>query len=128
MVIKDFFNKNYTYAIIGASNNPNKYGNRILLDLKQAGYEIIPINPSSKEIEGLRAYKNLSEANKKIDVVIFVVPPHITLEILKNLPSQIKKVWMQPGASNQECIDYCIKNNIEAIHDSCVMIQKNEYK
>lgn len=124
MEVKEFFNKNFTYALIGASNNKEKYGNVILLNLKEAGYNVVPINPKEELIEGLKAYPNLQAYKDNIDVVVFVVPPSITLSVLKSLPQNIDKVWMQPGSSNEECVVYCKEHKLHTIHDMCVMVEK----
>jgi len=119
-------NKNYTYAIIGASNNKQKYGNKIIKDLIINNYKVIPINPKEEKIEGIKAYKNISEVKNKIDVVVFITPPQITREVIKEVKKmKIKKVWFQPGSNNEETIKYCQENNIEYIRDACIMIEKN---
>ena len=121
-------NKDYTYAIIGASNNTEKYGHKVLNDLKNSGYKVIPINPKGEKILGLKTYKTLEEANeeqKNIDVVIFVVPPRITEDILNSVKKiNIKKVWLQPGSESKEAIEFCKENNIECVHDMCIMIRR----
>ncbi len=125
MEYSEFLNKNFTYAIVGASNNTEKYGHRVLKDLKLTGYKVIPFNLHEKEILGLKVYKTLSESPKKIDVVNFVVPPQITLEILKEVKELgIKKVWMQPGSENEEAIKYCEDNEMQVIANQCIMIQR----
>ena len=122
-------NKNYIYAIIGASNNEEKYGNKILKDLLNKKFNLIPINPKEKEILGLKCYATLSEyykENKLIDVVIFVVPPNITEKKLFEVKKlNINKVWMQPGSESEKAINFCKENNIEIIYNSCIMVKTN---
>ena len=126
-------NQDYTYAIIGASNNEEKYGNKILKDLLNKKFNLIPINPKEKEILGLNCYATLSEfyenknkENKSIDVVIFVVPPKITEKILFEVKKlNINKVWMQPGSESEKAINFCKENNLEIIYNSCIMVKTN---
>ncbi|PLX20944.1 CoA-binding protein [Candidatus Parcubacteria bacterium] len=119
--------KKYTYAIVGASNNEEKYGYKVLRDLKDAGYKVVPINPREKEILGLRAYLKLSDYKEGIDVVVFVVPPQVTEAVLKEVRElEIKNVWMQPGSESWEAIEYCEKNNINYIHNACIMIDRKQ--
>jgi len=118
--------KNKNYVVIGASKNKEKYGYKVLKDLKKSGYKVTPINLKEKEILGLKTYKNILDINFKIDVAIFVVPPKITEKILKEVKKiKIKKVWLQPGSENKKSIEYCKKNNIECIHNSCIIINNN---
>ncbi len=120
--------KKYIYAIVGATNNKEKYGYKVLKNLKEAGYRVVPINLKEKEILGLKVYKNILDVNFKIDIVVFIVPPLITEQILKDVKKlQINKVWMQPGSESKKAIKYCQSNNIKCIHDICIIInnQKN---
>ena len=114
----------HTYAIVGASNNPVKYGYKVTKHLKESGCNIIPINPKEQKICGIKAYKTLKACNKKIDTVIFIVPPAVTQQVLKDMPKQIKKVWMQPGSESEKAINYCKDNSIECIHNACIMLKK----
>ena len=81
-VIKEFMAQN-TFAIIGATNNPEKYGNQIFKNLRGRGYEVYPVNPILEELEGVMCYASLSDIPVKVDVVDFVVPPEVTEQILK---------------------------------------------
>jgi hypothetical protein len=80
-------NKDFLYAIIGASNNEEKYGYKVFKDLLKGGYKVIPINPNEKEILGNKVYSTLSVTKKKIDVVIFVTPPTVTEKVLEEVKS-----------------------------------------
>jgi uncharacterized protein len=123
-------NKNYNYAIIGASNNEEKYGYKVLKDLLNKGFNVIPFNIKEKEILGLKVYCSLSDYyidNQKIDVVIFIVPSKITETVLLEVKKlNINKVWMQPGSESQDSIEYCKENNIELIHNDCIIIRTTE--
>lgn len=117
--------KNYNYAIVGASNNKDKYGFKVLSDLLEAGFRVVPINPKETEILGRKTYPSLSECREKIDVVVFVVPPKITEKVLEEvLKLEIKNVWMQPGSESEEAIKICEKNNINLIQNACIMLSK----
>ncbi len=119
--------KSFTYALVGASNAPEKFGNKIFLDLTEAGYTVIPINPKETEIAWVKAYPNLSSIKSQIDVVIFVIPPQITLEVLKDVKKlYIKNVWMQPGSESEEAIAFCAEHGIECVHNACMMIERRK--
>ncbi len=86
---------------------------------------MVPINPKETEILGLKSYSSISNYNEKIDVVVFVVPPSITENILKEvLDLGIKNVWMQPGSESEKAIVFCNKNNINLIQNACIMLSK----
>ena len=117
--------KNLAYAVVWASNDENKYGHKVFRDLLDAGYHVVPINPNEKEILWEKVYPTLSDYDQKIDVVIFVVPPKVTEMILDEVKQlKITHVRMQPWSESQNAIKFCEINNIECIHDACIMIQR----
>ena len=123
--MSNIINKDFTYAVVGASNNKEKYGYKVLNDLRQGGYKVFPINPKGGEVLGLKVFKNILEIGEKIDVVVFVVPPEVTLSVLEKIKERgVSKVWMQPGSSSKEAVAFCKKNNIEYISEACIMIQR----
>ncbi len=121
-----------TYAVVGASNNNEKYGYKVTLSLKELGFEVIPINPNEKSILGLNAYPSLTDAiddGNEIDTVIFVVPPKITENILQEVNKLgILKVWMQPGSESKNAINYCRENEIDVTYNACIMVEKGNVK
>ncbi len=120
-------NKNYTYAIIGASRDIHKYGYRVFVDLYQAGYQVIPINPRSTQIYKQKTYPDIISVPQKIDVAVFVVPPHVTEKILPKLANKhIKQAWFQPGSSNAKILTYCNKHNINYINNACIMLSRQK--
>lgn len=117
--------KDHTYALVGASANPHKYGYKILKDMIGAGFKIIPVNPKGKDIQDIKVYRSLTDIKEKIDVAIFVVPPSITENVLKQVHMlNIQNVWFQPGSENENAINYCNKNKINYIHNLCIMVKK----
>ena len=81
-LIKEFMAQK-RFAVVGATDNPGKYGHQIFKNLKNRGYEVYPVNLKLKELEGTRCYASLADIPFKVDVVDFVVPPEVTEEILK---------------------------------------------
>jgi predicted CoA-binding protein len=113
------------YAVVGASANPTKYGHKVLKDFKEAGYNVTPINPKGGEILGLKVFESLSDMKKSPDVVITVVPPRVTEEIVKEAKELgIANVWMQPGSESEKAVKYCEQNGISCIHNACIMVQR----
>ncbi len=118
-------NKDFLYAVVGASNNEEKYGYKVFKDLWEWWYHVLPVNPDEQDILGVKVYPKLSAIKKRIDVVIFVTQPTVTEKMLNEVKSlNIKHVWMQPWAQSDIAIEFCKKNSIDCIHDACIMIQK----
>ncbi len=126
-LINEFLNKKNVFAVIGASNNTEKYGNKVYFDLKHANYKVFPVNPNSPDISGEKCYSRLIDLPALPDVVNMVVPPKIadkTLKECKNLG--IEKVWMQPGSESEEAIKFCRENNIQVLYGVCVMLERKK--
>lgn len=114
-------------VLVWASNNTEKYWNKILKDLVSKWYTVLPINPKEDTIEWIKAYKTLVDIKEDFDVLNFVVKPEITLKILENNKEQLlsKKIWCQPWASDEKVKEFLEKNNFkDYITDSCIMLQK----
>jgi len=121
-LIKEFMAQK-KFAVVGATDNPEKYGNQILKNLKSRGYEVYPVNPNIEELEGSRCYPSLNDIPVKVDVVDFVVPPKATEEILKQCKELgLNRIWLQPGSENETAITFCRENNMKVVHDVCVML------
>lgn len=121
-LIKEFMSQK-KFAVIGATDNPEKYGNQVIKNLKKRGYEVYPVNPRLKEVEGLPCYASLAEIPVRADVIDFVVPPGVTEEILKQCKELgFKRIWLQPGSESEAAIAFCNENNMKVVHSVCVMM------
>ena len=121
-LIKDFIAQKI-FAVVGATDNREKYGNQIFKNLKGRGYEVYPVNPRMEELEGVKCYASLDDIPVKVDVVDFVVPPAVTEAILKDCKRLgLDRIWLQPGSENEAAIAYCHENNLNVVHDVCVML------
>jgi predicted CoA-binding protein len=121
-LIKEFMAQK-RFAVVGATDNAEKYGHQIFKNLKNRGYEVYPVNPRLKELEGIRCYPSLADIPVKVDVVDFVVPPNVTEEILKKCKElRLSCVWLQPGSESEAAIAFCHNNNLKVVHGVCVML------
>jgi len=124
-LIKAFLKEKNIFAVVGASRDPRKYGYQVYKDLKNAGYEVYPVNPNAREILGDKCYPSLESLPVTPDVVDLVVPPKITEAVVKTCKKLgIKKVWMQPGSESEMAINFCRKNGMDVIHGVCVMVER----
>ncbi len=123
-LIADFVGRR-TWAIVGVSANPTKFGHRIYRDLRRAGYRVFAINPHEAEVLGDPVYPNLAALPERPDVVDLVVPPSVSEMIVKEAAAAgIRRIWMQPGAESQRAIDFCRASGIEVVAQACAMVEK----
>lgn len=112
------------FAIVGASDSVKKYGYKIFRTLRNQGYEVYPVNPRLRQIEGTKCYPSLADIPLKVDVVDFVVPPRITEAILRECKQLgLNRIWLQPGSESETAIAFCHQNNMKVVHDVCVMTE-----
>ncbi len=122
----NFINKNFNYIVIWASNNKNKYWYKVFKDLLEKWFNVFPVNPNTDTILWIKTFKNINEIHIKIDVAIFILPPNIWENILKDVIKKwINKIRLQEWAENNNMINYCKKYNIDCIHNACIMINSN---
>ena len=111
-------------AVVGASNDPRKYGNIIVNDLLVRGYDVIPVNPHEEEIAGLRVYRSLAEVPKPVDIVDVVTQPEVTLTILRDAEAAgVGLVWLQPGSFDAAVLAAAAAAPFRTVHDACVMVE-----
>jgi predicted CoA-binding protein len=92
-------------AVVGASKNRRKFGNRALRAYREQGYTVVPINPHEREIEGLKAYASVQDVPGPIDLATFYVPPDIGAKVIHDVIAKgIPEVWLNPGADSDELI------------------------
>ncbi|HXW08713.1 MAG TPA: CoA-binding protein [Vicinamibacterales bacterium] len=88
-----------TVAVIGASQNRRKFGNKALRAFAHQGYTVLPINPNATEVEGHRAYASVLDVAGRIDMATVYVPAHIGLRVLDDIARKgIPEIWLNPGA------------------------------
>lgn len=113
-----------TWAVVGATNNTEKYGYKIFRALQQAGYDVVPVNPGVDEILGTKCYNSLQDLPVKPEAVNVVVPAKIGEKIMEECAQLgIKNVWLQPGADAASVIQKGEELMLHVIHHSCIMVQ-----
>ena len=125
-------NKTKNIAIIGASNNPTKFGNIIIHNLLDKGFNIYPINPKEDLIEDLKVYKTIVDLPKIGNdvILVFVVPPILGIKIVRNaIKSGFRNFYFQPGARSIEIEQYIDETNSDILSinytNSCIMVDTN---
>jgi predicted CoA-binding protein len=114
-------------AVVGASRDREKYGYKVLMDLKHAGYDAMGVNPSCEDIEGVPCYPDLASLPRAPQLLITVVPPKVTEKVVREAKETgIDRIWMQPGSESDEAAFFCEDNGIEYMRDACIMIFRKE--
>lgn len=92
-------------AIIGASNDRRKYGNKAVRAFVQQGYQVYPVNLTETEIEGLPVFRSIRDLPKRPDRVSVYLPPEILLKLLPEIAAKgCDELWLNPGAESDEVL------------------------
>ena len=92
-------------AVIGASNDRRKFGNRAVRAFLRQGHTVIPINPNERDGEGLRAYASVLDVPGQIDMASFYVQPDVGERVIAEVAQKgIAEVWLNPGCDSDEVI------------------------
>jgi hypothetical protein len=126
-MIEDAVNRR-VWAVVGASNDRNKFGNRIYRVMREAGYTVYPVNPSVDEVEGDRAYATLRELPERPDVADIVVPAQLGMQVAADAQEAgIPYFWLQPGAESPALIEHAESLGLQVIHDACAMVERRTW-
>ena len=94
-----------TVAVIGASNDRNKYGNKAARAFAHHGYTVYPVNPNEIEVEGLPAFKSIADVPGRPDTVTVYVPPPRVLKMLPAIAAKgCDELWLNPGTESDEVL------------------------
>ena len=94
-----------TIAIIGASNDRAKFGNKAVRAFQQQGYEVFPVNPKESKIEGLPAFGNIRDVPVRPHLVSVYLPPPVLMKVLPDIAANgCAELWLNPGTESVEVI------------------------
>lgn len=111
-------------AVVGASDNPQKFGYRIYRDLKRKGYKVYPVNPNRATVDGDHAYPELVDLPERPQLVNLVVPPDTVLAVLHEcLALGLTRMWLQPGAESPEVLEFLEAHGFAYLAGACIMVE-----
>jgi predicted CoA-binding protein len=112
------------FGVVGASINPQKYGNKVLRCYQQNARSVIPVNPNEPEIEGIPCVATISDLPSDLASISMITPPGVTAQLVPlAIEKGIKNIWMQPGAEHPEAVAFCRQHGVNVIADgSCLLV------
>ena len=94
-----------TVAVLGASADRNKFGNKAVRAYLQAGYRVFPVNPKESVVEGLPSFTSIRDVPERPDVISVYLPPPVTLKLLPDIVQRgCEELWLNPGADSGEVV------------------------
>ena len=92
-------------AVIGASNDREKFGNKAVRSYRAHGHRVFPVNLHEREIEGLPAFRSISDVPVALDATLVYVPPHVTLKLLAEIARKGPgALYLNPGSEDDDVL------------------------
>ncbi|HEX6199375.1 MAG TPA: CoA-binding protein [Thermoanaerobaculia bacterium] len=109
-------------AVLGASADHRKFGNKSLRAHRQAGWEVVPVNITGEEVEGTPSYRRIGEVPGRLDRVTVYLPPPITLKVLPEIAeADPGEVWFNPGSADREVVAKAKELGLHAIQGCSIV-------
>ena len=103
-------------AIIGASNDRSKFGNKAVRAFVQQGYQVYPVNPKEETIEGVPAFKSIRDIPARPQLVSVYLPPAVLLKVLPDIAARgCDELWLNPGTESEEVLAEAEKLGLNVI-------------
>jgi predicted CoA-binding protein len=111
-------------ALVGASRNPKDFNARVFRDLRSLGYDVVPVNPGAKEIEGVPCYECVQEIQPPVGAALVMTKAETAATIVNDCwEAGIKRVWLYrasgKGAVSPAAVDFCKQNGISVVPGFC---------
>lgn len=122
--IGELLKKAKRIAVVGLSDDPERTSYMVSKAMQNAGYEIIPVNPTVTEVLGEKAVATLKEIEGHVDIVNVFRRPEYLPELAKEFADIDANIfWAQSGIENQEAYDYLTEKSYTVIMNRCIKVE-----
>lgn len=112
------------WAVIGATQNTNKFGNIIFKRLLRAGYQVYPVNPVYSEVDGQVCYGSLKALPAVPTCLNVVVSPEKAISFIDEAADlSIPYIWFQPGSFDEQTLNYAVSKGLKVVAHHCVLVE-----
>ena len=103
-----------TVAVIGASNDRSKFGNKAVRAFQQTGYKVFPVHPAQSEVEGLTCYKSIRDVPERLNLVSVYLGPERLLAVLPDIAARgCDELWLNPGTVSDAVLEKAGELNLK---------------
>ena len=112
-----------TVAVVGASTDRRKFGNKGVRAFQAAGWRVIPVNPNEAQVEGLATVASVADIAGPLDVVSLYVPAAVSRKLLADIAAREPgELWVNPGAESAELLAAAARQGLRT-KQLCSIIQ-----
>ena len=106
-----------TVAIVGASADRGKFSNKSIHAHLKAGFDVFPVHPKEKTIEGLKVYRSVLDIPVTLERISLYLPPAIGVKVLDDIAKKgCKELWVNPGAESLELMEKAAALGLNTIY------------
>lgn len=122
----DAFLAQPSFALVGVSRTPEKFGNTILRTLTSKGMRVYPLHPVLDAVDGIRCYSHFADMPQPVGGVIVCVPPAESVSVVRDAAEAgIRHVWLQQGAESAYVANLCVELGLDAVVGECILMFAN---
>ena len=111
-----------TVAVVGASSNRDKFGNKALRAFEKRGYRVIPVNPNEPEVEGHPTFKSVLDIPGEVHLATIYVPARVGVGVMDDVAKKgIAEVWLNPGADDPAVIRRAKELGLKAVQTCSIL-------
>jgi len=125
-IVAEFLSAN-RIAVTGVSRDPRQAANAIFRKLRDSGHDVVAINPSATEVEGVRCYPNVAACPGTIDAVMVASPPAVSLSLVNDCAAHgITRIWFHrsfgQGSVSRDAVEACKARDISCVIGGCPLM------
>jgi predicted CoA-binding protein len=123
-VVQDFLHQK-RLAVVGVSRRPKGFSLTLFRELRRQGYDAVPVNPKTQEIDGVPCFSRLQAVQPPVDGALLMISPAATDAVVRDCAEAgIKRVWMYRaggtgGAVSADAVKYCEEHGIAVVPGEC---------
>ena len=125
-LVQDFLGQK-RLAVVGVSRKPEDFSRKLFLELRDRGYDVVPVNPEAAEIDGQKCFAHLQDVQPPVDGALLMTSPSASETVVQECASAgIKRVWMYraagDGAVSPQAVRFCESHSISIIPGECPLM------
>jgi predicted CoA-binding protein len=111
-------------AMAGISRDPASFSVKLFEELCRRGYDVVPVNPNTAEVQGRRCFARVQEIQPPVEAVLLMTSPEATETVVNDCAEAgIRRVWMYraggKGAVSPKAIEFCHERGIQVVPGQC---------
>jgi len=113
------------FAVVGASDDPSKFGHRCYASYLRHGRKAYPVNPNAATVLGNPAYPDLRSLPEPVEAVSIITPPPVTERVVEDaIVAGVRHLWMQPGAHSRKAVERAQEAGLNVIYGGpCLLVE-----